>query len=810
MTPILCACIGLLLLAPGQAAPRLDADGLVLPDGATVRLGTVKYRYGGFITGVAFGPGDRLMACVARDGLVRVWQTTDGKELHRFVVPGDLLAREVAFAPDGSGLALTWGNGVRVWNLKSGREVVAKDFPRGGSELAGAAWCRGGKEFAVLTGDMIYRWQTETGKSVDNGVRHKIAGIVDAKWGAEGKLVVLTQVRNRYALREAETGKVLHGLTGPAASGTAVLCPDLDTFALNLGNEVQLWQFAGSGMVHQWPVTAGGQKFAALAFSASGKELAAAYQGGGVVIWDTRHGKQLARYSGQNSADSVAFSADGQVVATGNDRNTVTAWNWKSDKQKTHYLGHYTAANELAFAADGKTLWSSNSHQLLIQWDAATGKQLQVGHYLLPWNLDRLLFSPDRKKLIALEDGEVSRVIELETGKTLRTWQVELSGYSLAALSGNGRFLATVKNVATVDDRTESIVSVWDMETLIAVRQWSLGTPPLRAGLAFSPDGSTLATGGTRIQLWNAHSGRLLHKFRETGENQQHLDFSPDGRWLVSMSSKDMMVWETLSGAPLLRVEDVVWDPQFSPDGKLLAAGTYNGRLLFWDTATIQQFYKLEVGQSKLVSRPVFAPDGGRLASTSDDASILIWDLAAVWEKRKTLTIAPGTAGEIANLWGDLIDGDALVAHRAMQKLGAAKSLAVDMLRGRLQPVAGVRAEKLLEWIEQLDAPSFQVRERATLELDRIGEAARPLLEKALEKSTTPEFRVRADYFLKKWKQPDEKATPTETWRTLRAIAVLESIGSPGARAILERIAGGAAGTPETEAASSALLRLRG
>ena len=107
--------------------------------------------------------------------------------------------------------------------------------------------------------------------------------------------------------------------------------------------------------------------------------------------------------------------------------------------------------------------------------------------------------------------------------------------------------------------------------------------------VAFSPDGTTIATGsddGT-VQLWDANTGASTHTLTGHGGRVNSVAFSPDGRTIAS-GSRDQTVrlWDANTGANTLtltghtgRVSSVA----FSPDGKTIASGSFDGTVLLWE-----------------------------------------------------------------------------------------------------------------------------------------------------------------------------------------------------------------------------------
>ena len=151
--------------------------------------------------------------------------------------------------------------------------------------------------------------------------------------------------------------------------------------------------------------------------------------------------------------------------------------------------------------------------------------------------------------------------------------------------------------------------------------------------IAFSADGSRLATNSDdyQIWIWDVQSGAVIKKFTDQ-PTQATLTFSPDGKSLLV---------ESLFGAPFVfdLQTDVVWmlgqksndvpphvySAAFSPDGRTILVGADDHQLHRWDLAS-----RKEVGvwlaHADTVDSVAFAPDGKLIASSSRDGTIKFWD----------------------------------------------------------------------------------------------------------------------------------------------------------------------------------------
>ena len=114
----------------------------------------------------------------------------------------------------------------------------------------------------------------------------------------------------------------------------------------------------------------------------------------------------------------------------------------------------------------------------------------------------------------------------------------------------------------------------------------------------------------------------------------------------------------------------------------------------------------------------------------------------------------------------------------------------LKLLRQRLHPVMG-SAAAINNWITELDAQKFAVRDQATRELSNLGPAAREALTRKLNDQPPLEVLRRIEKLL-----ADLKVVPPppEQMRMIRAVEILEHIGTADARQFLQELAAGADG----------------
>jgi hypothetical protein len=125
-------------------------------------------------------------------------------------------------------------------------------------------------------------------------------------------------------------------------------------------------------------------------------------------------------------------------------------------------------------------------------------------------------------------------------------------------------------------------------------------------------------------------------------------------------------------------------------------------------------------------------------------------------------------------------------------------------LRKHVQPVPWPDAKKITQWIGDLDNAKFAVREQAMRELEQLQDLVEEPLLRVLAGKPSLETRRRVQLLLANLAS---RPPASKTLQALRAIAVLEAVGTAEACDILRDLAAGAPGALVTEAARAALAR---
>jgi WD40 repeat protein len=616
---------------------------------------------------------------------------------------------------------------------------------------------------------------------------------------------------NLVSLREATSGRELQSFATlpPNEPGSCDLSLDGSTlFRGTRGPAVRAWDVATG----QESRPLGGHKEPAysVAISPDGKTVVTAGADPVLFVWDWPAGKLRRRIDlGEAHGPlALAVSADGRrVEVTPWGERVPTFFDLASGRQlPSTSEGHRSAVHGFGVAPDGRAVTGGTDNTLRV-WDLRTGRQVReirtdhpVGNQFLALSGDGLLIAT-----ADINSGTVA-VYERDKGRLLR--KIDSGGRSVGTL----RFAPHRHLLAVSGDRARAghpdshgpFLALFEADSGREVRRLEMSLHSTRCPLAWSPDDKLLAkVGGDQVWLWDTTTGRSRPALPR-GTHVSALAFSPDGRVLACGTTKDVMLLELAAGQVRGRIAAAAEDRdalQFSPEGRWLAtAGAAAVHLC--DVLRGQKVHSF-AGHIADVTGVAFTPDG-RLASSSYDTTVLVWDAAAVTARRPRSEARPDAAA-VARAWDGLGSADAAAACRAARLLTEAPDQSLPVLKARLRPAPAVDAGEVARLLTALDSERFAERERAARGLERQGDRAEAALRRFLAGGPSLEARRRAEPLLDRLTGP---VTDAEQLRALRAVEVLEHIGTPGARQVLEGLAAGAPEARLTREARASLKRL--
>jgi WD40 repeat protein len=752
---------------------------------------------------LAFSPNGKFLVSGGFDPSLCFWDLDTGKELRRFVGPGEVSA--LVFSPEGRLLAAGGGKQIILLNSATSKALVRLKGDSPGW-IRAVAFSRNGKVLVSATEDgLACLWDVPTGKKL----REFNFQPVDGGWCAlapdASKLAVVDK-EHVIHLWDVATGKESGTFRTKAPHGRLpVFSSDGKTLAFGDGEAIVLWDTTTgqarlklNGCCHARAWT----------FSPDGTALAVGMGSGSpqsITLWDTTSGKRRPAFKTEPvHVDSLSFSPNGKILAaTQWACGTIQLWDAATGKELHQRPGHGSSIIDLKFLTDGKTLVSAGWGENVRLWERATSKQLRC---LDPGSdsLFRLALAPDEKQLALGSSGDDVDLCRLADGKKLGKISWDRGTIFGLAFSSDGQCF-----VCGSESLNVSFIGVHDIVSRKLL--WDFRVPHLVNSMVLSPDDRTLILGGVgetggMVSLFDAKQKKLRLELRVAEIRIDAVAVSPDGKTFAVRGDRPVVtLWDTVSGK--LRLElvqaDEVSSIAFSPDGKTLAVGTRKGVIDVWETASgkLRSRFAVPHGPVPCVA---FSPEGRVLASGHADHTILIWDVTGR-SKDGSLPSAPLTEKELNSLWNELPSSDGLKAHRAIWRLIAGSKQSVPFLKKQLPPLAAPDAVAMKRLLADLDADQFTLRQKATEALMKLDDRARHSLEQVLRGKPTLEVRKRVELLLKRL---DEAATPPQAWRGLRAVEVLEQIGTVEARQLLTALAKGLPGARLTQEAQASLKRL--
>ncbi|MGE3805520.1 MAG: WD40 repeat domain-containing protein [Gemmataceae bacterium] len=534
-------------------------------------------------------------------------------------------------------------------------------------------------------------------------------------------------------------------------------------------------------------------------------------------------GKELWRTDTDNAVSVVRFAEQGKMLYGGSWTGVIQTWDVASGAMTAPFGGHQGALNAVQLTSDNKFALTWSDDHSARWWNAGTGTELHRFPFPKQFQGSTVMLLDDHTVLAAGtvrdEDLEVTEggvwIYDAESAQEKRKLTIPRLEVAMAQVSHDRRLLVLLDSVGCAH-----IHNLATGKELFVIQTGATREKKRLLRCGFSTDDRLLylrecaPTGDSQVKpplvrVIEMSTGKERRRFTLddwAGGDEQVCLATPTG--LVVDVWFGLLLLDPNTGLEVRRFSaNSLRDStaSISSDGRYLAGGTRTGSIRFWDIATGTVLGEL-AGHRSAVTSLAFSEDGTRLISGSLDTTALIWDL------REFLTRQPApprwNGAEQDRLWAELAHDDAAQADRAMQTLIRAGDKAVTLVRTRLGPAAFKADQASIDrLLEQLDSSDFKVRERADSELEELELAAEPALRRALASgSLSVETAQRVRRLLDGL---DGRVRSPAQLRALRAIEVLEKIGTASAHNVLQILGKGSAEARQTQAARAAEQRLQ-
>jgi eukaryotic-like serine/threonine-protein kinase len=341
---------------------------------------------------------------------------------------------------------------------------------------------------------------------------------------------------------------------------------------------------------------------------------------------------------GSQGICSVRYSPDGKFLAVGQYDGKIQVRDGRNDQQLAMLSGHMDLVTGIGFSPDSKRLSSIGYDGVIRIWDLETFREIRSIKAFEDAHGYRVCFAFDGQAVIAIAEDSPAKIWDIDSGELMDTFGANGIGCWGLAVSPDGH------TCVVRDNRTD--FRIWEVNPRKHVAWMRFPLPNESAYcVRYSPDGELIAAGTdeNRIRIYEARTGKLIATFEGHDDEIWDVAFHPNGTILASCDSGGVI--RTWHLGDLAQSSDAnefgnwlssfrghaarAWSVDFSPDGKRLVSASKDGTVRAWASRT-QLRQELDVAESVASD---FLPSG-------DELFIAMSHSIARWNRR-TNTVQP-------------------------------------------------------------------------------------------------------------------------------------------------------------------------